>query len=293
MPFFGLAAVLSASLIAAQDTTPAPAPAPTSTPSFMDRAYDGQIHTTLAPYIWAPTVRANLTYEIPTLGPGKPHHVAYGSITAAPADYLPKLNSAAMFAFDVRKGDVNFFGDYIHLNASMSGSQTFTVSGPLGHVQVPINLSTSARLVSDDWEAALGFALAHGHNADVSLFGGYRQYPLNLTFSYTAIVGKKGLISPSGTVVSNTVAKDIIFGLRGKAFFGDDRWYVPYYAELGSGLGVQNQTWEAYGGLGYAFPHGQSFLLVYRDLTYYDLPPTSVFQRLTMAGPLFGYTFSL
>lgn len=259
----------------------------------MDRAYDGQTHTTFAPYIWAPTVRANLYYQIPTLEPGKPHHVAYGTITTTPADYLPKLNSAFMFAFDVRKGDVDLFGDFIHLNASMNASQQFTISGPLGHLQVPVNLSTSARLVSDDWEAGLGFALAHGHNADLSLFGGYRQYPLDLTFNYTAIVGRRGIISPTGTVDANIVAKDIIFGLRGKAFLGDGRWYVPYYADLGSGIGVQNQTWEAYGGAGYSFPHGQSLLLVYRDLTYYDLPPSSIFQKLTMAGPLLGYTFSL
>ncbi|MFZ0362807.1 MAG: hypothetical protein WAL67_01225, partial [Candidatus Cybelea sp.] len=84
----------------AQET---PAPAETSAPTFMDREYDGNLHVTLAPYIWAPSLTENLQFSIPTL-PRRPGHgggVLQSSFQSGPSDYLSKLDSAAMFEFDV------------------------------------------------------------------------------------------------------------------------------------------------------------------------------------------------
>jgi hypothetical protein len=68
---------------------------------------------------------------------------------------------------------------------------------------------------------------------------------------------------------------------------------VPYYVDLGTSLTTSNQTWQAYSGVGYAFPHGQSLLALYRSLNYTSFPPTSHTQRLNLYGPLLGYTFHL
>jgi hypothetical protein len=94
-----------------------------------------------------------------------------------------------------------------------------------------------------------------------------------------------------GTVVNKQVANDVIFGLRGKAFLGDGHWFVPYYIDAGAG--AINQTWQAYTGAGYTFNHGQTFLLAYRSLNYYGFPAGSPVQKLTLGGPLLGYTFQL
>ena len=255
----------------------------------MQREYDGQLHVTLAPYIWLPTVRQNLQYSIPTLS-GHGGLPIQTSIQITPTDYASKLNAAAMFAFEVRKGALDLFGDYIYTNASATASVSTLVSGPTGHIKIPITLNTNSHLAASIWEIAAGFSLAHGNNADVNLFAGWRQFPLNLTFDYNAVVGKKGVIAPSGTVVENPMANDVIFGLRGKAFLSD-HFYIPYYADMG--VGAINQTWEAFGGGGYRFDHGQTIVLVYRTLNYYDFPSNSAVQKLTMSGPLLGYTFQL
>lgn len=98
----------------------------------------------------------------------------------------------------------------------------------------------------------------------------------------------------SGSVQTADIAQDVIFGLRGKAFLGDGHWYVPYYVDLGTGIGqLGNQTWQGYSGAGYAFNHGQSIILLYRDLTYTGFSPISHVQKLSMYGPLLGYTFNL
>ena len=294
----GMALILAAvtAVARAQETPASPEPTPATTatpaPTLMDREYDGRTHIMVAPYVWAPTVKGNFQYSIPTL-PRKHRGggIAQSSVQVGPSNYLPKINSALMFAFDARKGDVDLFGDVIYLNASTSANFAGSITGPLGKAQIPFSLSTNARLAVAIWEAAAGYTFAHGHDADLSGFVGVRQFPVNLTLAYNAVVGKRGLIMPSGTVTTSDFTNDIIFGLRGKAFFGDDHFFVPYYADLGTGN--TNQTWEAYSGAGYAFNHGQTILLAWRALNYNDFIPPAHVQKLSMGGPLLGYTFNL
>jgi hypothetical protein len=286
----GLAFAAGTAIASAQET---PAPSETSSPTFMDRQYDGNLHVTLAPYIWGPTVRGNFSFSIPAL-PHRPPGVVQTSFQIGPSDYLSKLNSGAMFAFDVRKGGFDLFGDYIYLNATTTGSTFFTITGPRGRVVIPVTVDAVARLRASIWEAAAGFTVARGHEADLSVITGFRNFPVNLPFSYNVTIGRRGILAPSGSVTLGTVGQDVIFGLRGKAFFDGDRLFVPYYADIGTAIGQNNnQTWQGYTGAGYAFNHGQTLVLLYRDLSYWGFPPISRVQKLTMSGPLLGYTFNL
>jgi len=276
----------------AQEATPSPAPE--ATPSFIDRAYDGNTHITVAPYVWLPTVKADYQYAIPRLR-GYVTAPVQGSSSIGPSDYLSHLNSAAMFSFDARKGTVDLFGDYIYLNASSTGSTSATLTGPLGNFQLPVSVNTTAHLRSSIWELGGGVTIARSHDYDLSMFLGYRDFPLNLNFGYTAnVTTPKGVLSQTGSINSGSVAQDWIWGLRGKAFFGDGHWYVPYYIDIGSSAGqLANTTWEGYTGLGYAFNHGQTIIATWRSLNYENFAPTSPVQKLNFAGPLLGYTFGL
>lgn len=282
--------------VPAESPVPAAPPAPNTALTPMQRQYDGALHVTLAPYVWLPTVRQNVQYSIPTLSQQSMAGFKAGgvpiqsSVQVGPSDYASNINAAAMFSFEVRKGALDLFGDYIYANVSTTASATTTVRGPLGHVKIPISLTTNARLAASIWEIAAGFSLAHGNNADVNLFGGWRQFPLNLTLDYNAVVGKKGIVQPAGTVVESPMANDVIFGLRGKAFF-NDHFYLTYYGDMGAG--AINQTWEAFAGPGYMFDHGQTIVLAYRTLDYNAFPQNSPVQKLVMYGPLLGYTFQL
>jgi len=259
----------------------------------MDREYDGNLHLVAAPYLWAPTVGGTFEFTVPNL-PRRPGGKVTGSASVPPIDYLPKINSAVMFAFDARKGGIDIYGDYIYLNATVSASASATLSGPFGRLQIPVSLNTNARLRESIWEAAAGFAVAKGHDADLSIITGMREYPLNLSIGYSATIGSRRPFFRSGNVLTAGIAQDVIFGLRGRAYFGDGHWYVPYYIDVGSGIGqLANTTWQGYSGAGYTFNHGQSLIFLYRDLTYNDFAPVSHVQKLAMYGPLLGYTFNL
>lgn len=286
-----LAITTATTFACAQEPPASPAPGATMQPTLLDQQYDGQTHVMLAPYIWGPTVSGNFQFFVPTLPRHHGGRLIQSTIDVGPSDYVPKLNTAAMAAFDVRKGNIDLYGDAIYLNASTTATINSTLSGPLGKVNIPVTIDSSARLAAAIWELALGFTVARSHSADLSTFLGYRSFPIDLNVGYTATVGKRGILAPSGTATPSDYAGDAIWGLRGRAFFGDQRWYVPYYLDFGGGH--NNQTWQAYSGGGYAFPHGQSLVLLYRDLNYYGFPSTAHTQRLNLGGPLLGYTFNL
>lgn len=288
-----VAMAASAAMARAQEPAASPTPAQTSQPTLLDRQYDGQTHVMVAPYIWAPTVNANFQFSVPKLPRrnGRGGGLVQSTVEVGPSDYLPKLNAAAMAAFDVRKGNIDLYGDAIYLNASTTATIFTTVSGPLGKIHVPVTFDSSARLSTAIWELALGFTIARSHTADLSTFLGVREFPINLNIGYTVTIGKRGILASSGSTTPSDHTDDAIWGLKGRAFFGNGRLYVPYYGDFGGGS--NNQTWQAYSGIGYAYPHGQSFVALYRDLNYYGFPSTSHTQKMNLAGPLLGYTFNL
>jgi hypothetical protein len=289
LPLVMLGFALAIAPARAQETPPpAPLPPPTN-PTPIDREYDGNLHITLAPYIWGPTVRLNTQFTIPTL-PTRPGRIAVPYVQVGPSQYLPKVDSAFMGAFEIRKGILSFFGDGIYLNAASSATFVGTISGPLNRIHIPYTVNSTARIAPAIWELAAGVTLAHNDFADVNFFAGTRQFPISAALSYNAVVGRRGIIAPSGNLHTFDAADDMILGLRGQVFF-DRHIFVPYYGDFGNGS--NNQSWQAYGGAGYAFDHGQSIVALYRALNYFNFPITAHTQRFSMAGPLLGYTFHI
>jgi hypothetical protein len=281
-------ALTCAAALAQGSSTPA-TPAPASTPTAMDRAYDGQFHANLIPYLWLPTIRTNLQYTIPQLPVGGGTFARDSQI--GPSDYLTNLNTAGELAFNVRKGDALLLGDYIYVNASATANAFTTLSGPAGKIKVPASFVTNARIATSIWELAAGISLAHGHNADLNLIVGWRQFPLTATAAYTATIGSRIPLTRSGTVKISPLANDVVFGLQGRVYVGDGHWFTPYYIDAGSGS--NQQTWEANAGAGYAFPHGQAFVATFRTLQYNGFTSDSPVKKISMWGPLLGYSFGI
>ncbi len=279
--------------------TPAPTPTPTpianSEPTPIDIQYDGRTHITLAPYLWLSTIRGSFQFSIPTL-PNRPPDIVQGSVSTGPSNYLSKLNSAAMFAFDIRKGRIDLFGDFIYMNADAGGSTAFTITGPRGRLMIPVTLNTSAHVSSTIYEVAAGYTVAQTHDGDLSVFIGTRQFPIhNLSFSYNATIGRNDIITPSGSIsIAQNVASDIIGGLRGKVFVHGSRYFVPYYVDFGTSAGsIANFTNQEYTGVGYAYAHGQTVVLLWRALNYGGFPSGSPIQTMNFNGPLLGYSLNL
>jgi hypothetical protein len=285
------AGALCATAAGAQESPASPQPAATTGPTLMDRQYDGQPHLTITPYIWGPTINGVFQYSAPPLR--RRRGGGGGSVSTnfqvGPSQYVPKLNTAGMLDVNFQQGRFTLSGDAIYLNASTNATIQGTAAGPGGRVVVPVTVNSSARLATSIWQVAAGYAIAQGHQADMTMFVGIREFPVNLTADYNTVLGNRRFVGPSGTTVTYDNTSDAIWGLRGRVFFGQDHWVVPYYIDVGQG--TNNQSWQGFGGAGYVFNHGQSIVALWRSLNYNAFPPTAHVQKLTLYGPLLGYSF--
>jgi hypothetical protein len=239
--------------------------------------FDGKWHFTLTPYLWLPAFNGTLTYQNPTGSGGSL------SATAEPSNYLESLDFAAMLAGEVRKGDALIFTDYIYLHLGGHDAAVKSVTSPGGRVEVPINQGGSWSIVSNVWTLAGGFAVLHGPEGFLDLFGGVRLLNVSSSVSWdfsapTASLSKSGSASQTDDIWA------AIVGLKGEVRLGESKWFVPYYADIGGSS--SNWTWQAALGAGYRFGWGDTLLLV-RSLSY------NVNDKLDlrMTGPMLGVTF--
>jgi hypothetical protein len=241
--------------------------------------FDGKWHFAVTPYLWLPSINGSLTY-----------HNVHGtqtelSTTVDPNDYLNSLDAAAMLAGEVRKGEALIFTDYLYIHFGGQDATVKTVTGPFGDVHVPTHEGGAFSSVINIWTIGAGFAVLHGAEGFLDLFGGARLLSLSsyVNWSFTTPVG---LLDRSGTVSASENHWDAIVGLKGQVRLGQTNWFVPYYGDVGGSSG--NWTWQASGGMGYHFAWGDAVLL-YRNLTYHFNDKVDLDVHLT--GPMLGVTF--
>jgi hypothetical protein len=107
---------------------------------------------------------------------------------------------------------------------------------------------------------------------------------LNWSFVGTGPLG----VAQSGTSDVSGTNWDAIVGVRGRARFGDGlRWFVPYYADVGTGN--SQFTWQALAGVGYSFNWGD-VLVAWRYLDY-EFKSGDALQSLDFNGAAVGVSF--
>jgi hypothetical protein len=79
---------------------------------------------------------------------------------------------------------------------------------------------------------------------------------------------------------------DGIVGLKGSVNLSK-RWFVPYYADIGTG--DSDLTWQAMAGISYRAAHWADIALTYRHLEW-DLGSQLV-DDLSFSGPMLGVIF--
>jgi hypothetical protein len=280
------------SVAAVAQTAPTPAPAAPVRHTVVSQAYDGATHLTFTPYVWLPTANGTFQFNVPNRpSAGGGSSLSTLSAQVGPNSYLNNINFALMGAVELRKGDVGIYGDAITLNVSSGATYITDVSGPLGHVHVPVDFGTSGRVSATVWEAGGDLTLWHNDYADVQLLTGWRQIRVTGNFDYNVDIGKDQQFARMGSVSTHTNIGDVVFGFKGKVAVGDGGWFVPYYMDYGVGA-PSNNTWQAFTGVGKA-SRGGSFLLLFRDINYDFAPGASPIQKLRLGGPLVGYTFNL
>lgn len=164
-----------------------------------------------------------------------------------------------------------------------------SLTAPAGHLGAPADAMSGAALRPRGWTWSLlgSYALVARPNSQMELLGGARY--LNLATSTDGRLVRHALPGYAlGASARESDAWDAVVGARGRYRFGEShRWFLPYYLDLGAGQ--SDFTWQAMGGIGYAFSWGEVFAS-YRHLDY-RFSTDSRMRDLSFSGP--GVTFGV
>ena len=199
------------------------------------------------------------------------------------------LKFAFMGTFAARKGQWGFLTDVLYMDLGGSKSQTRDLT--IGHVQLPLGVTANANLdvKGTIWELAGTYRLSGDPVSTVDLVAGARmiEYKQTLGWEFSADLGP---LQPTRTGSSEVKVTnwDAIVGVKGRFAFGANReWFVPYYADIGTG--DSDLTWQAFGGLGYAFQWGD-VVAGWRYIDY-DFKSGKRLEDANFNGPMVGVAF--
>ncbi|MFO1406341.1 MAG: hypothetical protein U1F08_02275 [Steroidobacteraceae bacterium] len=230
-------------------------------------------------YAWLPSIDVNSRY--PSGGT---------SVTVSESQILDALNFTFMGAMDARKDRWGIGTDLIYLN--LGGSKKETRQFEIDGNPLPVGVTAKASLDVTGWLwTTVGFYRAvEKPNYSLDLLAGARMLNLaaDLKWSLSGDLGDPPVIARNGHGEASGTLWDGIVGLRGRASFGDDnRWFIPYYVDVGTG--DSDLTWQGIIGAGYAFDWGD-VEAVWRYLDY-NMPSKDPIESSNFNGAAIGVTF--
>jgi len=238
-------------------------------------------HYSAAVYGWLPTLSGKTSF--PTGGAGS-------SVDIDGGDVLDALKMTFQGTLTARKGQWGMMADWVYVDLGATKSATREVA--IGGVEIPAGATAdlSLDLKANVLTLAGTYSLAQHPGHQMNLLFGARMLRLEETLDYTFIgnLGSAQLPGRSGRSNESATNWDAIVGVAGRLRFGDgQRWFVPYYADVGAG--DSKLTYQLQAGVGYSFGWGD-LVATWRYLDY-DFKSSSNAQSLSGSGPAIGAVF--
>jgi len=231
-------------------------------------------------YVWLPDIGGKTTFPA---GTGS-------NISVDASQLIDSLKFTFMGTFEARKGRWGMFTDVVYLDVGASKSQTRDLIVDGRPLPVGITADATNDLKGLVWTLAGTYNLVRDPGVTMDVLGGARLIDIKetLDWQFSADLGEGSFPARSGTSEVKATKTDGIVGVKGRFNFGDNReWFVPYYFDIGTGQ--TDLTWQAVGGLGYAFKWGELFA-VWRYLDY-DFKSSSRIESVNFNGPALGVAF--
>ncbi len=233
-------------------------------------------------YGWLPDIGGKTTFPAGTGG---------GSIDVDASQILDSLKFTFMGTLSAQKGRWGVFTDVIYLDVGGSKDKTRDIIVD-GH-PLPVGVTADAQLdlKSLIWTLAGNYRVVNDPGAKLDVFAGARLIELKQTlgWQFSTDLGDGSTTRRTGTSEVKVTKTDAIIGTKGRVLFGaDQKWYVPYYLDIGTGQ--TDFTWQGVTGVGYKFNWGEVFG-VWRYLDY-KFKSGSKFEDANFNGPAIGVAFS-
>jgi hypothetical protein len=228
---------------------------------------------------------------LPSIGGSSsfPERTGGSNINVDSSKIFDSLNFAFMGTLEAQKGRWGVLTDVIYMDISGSKSNTRSIS--VGGNDLPLGTTADVNidLKGTIWTLAGSYRLSADPAATVDVLGGARLLSIkqNLDWNFSADLGPA---QPSRTGSSEIKADnwDAIVGVKGRFAFGaNHEWFVPYYADVGTG--ESDLTWQAFGGLGYSFQWGD-VVAGWRHVDY-EFKSGDKLNDANLDGPMIGVAF--
>lgn len=205
---------------------------------------------------------------------------------------LSNLNFTFMGTFEARKGRWGMFTDLIYLDVSgdKSNARNFTIGGR--DIPASLNANLDLNVKGTVWTIAGEYSVVSDPSTVFDVLAGARLLDMKQTLSYgfNADIGPYVGPARSGSSSVNLSYWDAIVGVKGRFAFGANReWFIPYYADVGTGQ--SDLTWQVFGGVGYTFSKWGSVLAGWRYLDY-NFKSSSPVESVNFNGPMIGVAFT-
>lgn len=250
-----------------------------------EQVSDDQWSFTITPYLWLPNISGSLKYKLPNIDSSP-------EVETDPDSYLSNLDMALMINGEARKGKWSIFTDAIYLDFGAEDSQVKSFGGAL--VNGSSDLGTKSSLKGGVWTLVGGYAVVQDPDATLDVIGGFRYLGIKASTDWKLTVAINDPVSGetlqrTGSISQSGDLWDGIIGVRGRVKLGDSdsNWFMPYYADIGTGSSTL--TWQAMLGVAYGWKWGDVGL-VYRYLSY-DMDDDELLQDVSFGGPALGVTF--
>jgi hypothetical protein len=221
----------------------------------------------VTPYLWGAGIKGTMNFDN---GLAKSADISASNV-------LGNLKSGGMIAAEAHKGNWGIMGDLI--SATLQNSGSVPVSG--GEARVADKITVQQTILT----GAFTYTLANAKDIYADALLGVRAIDVTATLSGN-LVGT----SDKESISKKTSTVDPIIGAKGRYRIADSSWYIPAYADIGSGGGTTNVTWQLMAGIGKTFNKLIDASLTYRAL-YYDMKDGGVLQKTTMQGPQVAVSF--
>jgi hypothetical protein len=210
-----------------------------------------------------------------------------GDIDMSFSDIIKDLDMAFMGTFGARKGKWSLLADAIYMDISQSdgGSETIPILG--GAFNITRTVDTDVSMKSWITSFGAGYNVVNNERATLDLVGGARYLSIDVDIKLD--LSHKGEFLQTSRQVKQSDSDHVwdgIVGVKGRINL-DKNWYLPYYADVGTG-GSQS-TWQAMAGVGYQFKWGD-VLLAYRYLDY-NFDSNFLLDDMNISGPALGARF--
>jgi hypothetical protein len=188
-------------------------------------------------------------------------------ISVEASDIIEDLNMIFMGEYEGKYNKWSVLVDAVYMDVGD------TANAPVGGGITSVNLDIQSWVL----HGGVGYDLLQSTHGTFGVVGGVRYLSLdaavNLAFDGSSVTKK----SDSANLL------DGIIGIRGHVKLSDN-WYLPYYADIGTG--GSEFSYQLFAAIGYRFSWGD-VRLGYRLLKF-EMDDDKIMQDLEMSGPVLG-----